>query len=177
MKHIVLILSLLVIGCSPKGGPKQMLRMKDGREIECRLLSVRANGLVVDTSQPPAYHITNAEPGLYPFDDIKVFTYDPTSASKTIVLSSFTGLAAGATTGFIIGANELSSGETDVVNGPLYAFALGIGGTVVGAIVGAIINDLLYYSYNPSDPKDREQIAKLAFYRTSEEPDKPKKKK
>lgn len=174
MKHILLILSLLVIGCTPKGGPEQMLRMKDGREIPCRLLSVRASGLVVDTSQPPVHHITNAEMGLYTFESIDKFVYDPVSASKTVSLSAFSGLAIGAATGFILGENELASGSTDVVNGPLYAVGLGISGTVVGAVVGAIINDVIYHTYDPSIPHDRERIAKHAIFK-DEEPDELKK--
>ena len=164
---------MLVIGCSPKGGPEQTLRMKDGREIECRLLSVRANGLVVDTSQPPAYHITNAEIGLYPFESIDKFVYDPVSASKTVLLSSFTGFAVGATTGYIIGKNEESGGDVGGY-GLMYGFALGILGIIPGALVGAIINDSAYDVYTPADPNDREQIAKLAIYK-SEEPDELKK--
>ncbi len=173
MKHIVLILSLLVISCSPKGGAEQTLRMKDGREIECRLLSVRPNGLLVDTSQPLARHITNVEAGLYPFESIDKFIYDPVSASKTVLLSSFTGFALGATTGYIIGKNEESGGDVGGF-GLLYGFGLGILSIIPGALVGAIINDSAFDEYTPSDPNDREQIAKLAIYK-SEEPDELKK--
>jgi hypothetical protein len=173
MKHIVLILPLLVIGCSPKGGPEQMLRMKDGREIECRLLSVRANGLVVDTSKPPAHHITNAEMGLYPFESIDKFVYDPVSVSKTIAVSSFAGLVVGGVTGYIVGKNIESEDDIGAAGGLSLFF--GIFGILPGALVGAIINDSAFDEYSPSDPNDREQIAKLAIFRTSEEPDKLKK--
>jgi hypothetical protein len=172
MKHILLLLSLLVIGCSPKGGPQQMLRMKGGREIECRLLSVRSNGLVVDTSQPLARHITNAEAGLYSFESIDKYIYDPVSASKTIAASSFAGLVVGGVTGYIVGKNLES--EDDVGAAVGLTFVLGIFGILPGALVGAIINDSAYDVYNPSDPNDREQIAKLAIYKT-EEPDELKK--
>jgi hypothetical protein len=176
MRISYLILTGLVfiyIGCSPKGGPEQTLRMKDGREIECRLLAVRANGLVVDTSKPPAHHITNAEIGLYPFESIDKFVYDPVSASKTVLLSSFTGFAVGATAGYIIGKNEESGGD---VGGFRFYYGLGLGilGTIPGALIGAIINDSAYDEYTPSNPNDREQIAKLAIYKT-EEPDELKK--
>lgn len=175
MKHILLILSLLVISCSPKGGPEQTLRMKDGREIECRLLSVRPNGLVVDTSQPPAYHITNAEVGMYPFESIDKFVYDPVSASKTIVLTSTTGLLLGATFGVL--SDAASSVGLFVEDGPenqSIALATTIGATVGGAIVGIVVNEINHFTYDPAIPNDREQIAKLAIYKT-EEPDELKK--
>ena len=170
MKHVLLLLSLLVISCSPKGGPEQMLRMKDGREIECRLLSVRANGLVVDTSQPPAYHITNAEAELYPFESIDKYIYDPVSASKTIVLASTSGLVVGAVVGSLAAA---SAGAVDVFsdkpdqNASMATYtALGVG--LTGTLTAILVNEINYYSYNPAIPEDREQIAKLAIFKGEE---------
>lgn len=173
MKYTVALL-LFLIGCTPKGGPEQMLRMKDGREVECRLLSVRPNGLVVDTSQPPAYHLTNAEIGLYPYESIDRFVYDPVSASKTIVLASASGLALGGLIGYLDGQSG-GSGEGDVYTTPVVMTAYGLLGALSGTIIGALINEFSISRYDPLDPTDREQIAKLAIYRTSEEPDKLKK--
>jgi hypothetical protein len=176
MKYILFILSLLVIGCSPRGGPEQTLRMKDGREIECRLLSVRPNGLVVDTSQPPAYHITNAEIGIYSFESIDKFVYDPVSASKTIVLASSSGLVVGTVVGGLAAASEgamnVFSNETDQSSSTATYTALGLG--LTGALTAILVNEINYYTYNPIIPQDLERIAKLAIYKT-EEPDELKK--
>lgn len=176
MKHIVLILTLFIIGCSPKGGPEQTLRMKDGREIECRLLSVRPNGLLVDTSQPPAHHITNAEIGLYSFESIDKFIYDPVSASKTIVLASSSGLVVGAVIGGFaaasMGAVDVFSDEPDQNSSTATYTALGVG--VAGALTAILVNEINHFTYDPATAQDREHIAKLAIYKT-EEPDELKK--
>ncbi|HEY6172685.1 MAG TPA: hypothetical protein VIX80_10545 [Candidatus Kapabacteria bacterium] len=175
MKHILLLLSILIIGCTPKGGPEQMLRMKDGREIECRLLSVRANGLVVDTSKPPAYHITNAEPGLYPFESIDKYIYDPVSASKTIVLTSTSGLLLGATFGVLSdAASGVGFGVEDGPEDQSIALYTAVGAMVGGAIVGVVVNEINHYVYDPAIPEDREQIAKHAIFK-GEEPNELKK--
>jgi hypothetical protein len=176
MKHMVLILSLFVIGCTPKGGPEQMLRMKDGREIECRLLSIRANGLVVDTAKPLAYHITNAEAGLYPFESIDKFVYDPVSASKSIILGSVSGLVVG--TGVWIlaeghdAASNILSSESETNSSVTLYTALGC--MAAGALTAIVVNEINYYNYDPAIPEDREQIFKLAIYKTVE-PDELKK--
>lgn len=176
MKYTVALL-LFLIGCTPKGGPEQMLRMKDGREIECRLLSVRPNGLVVDTSQPPAHHITNAEIGLYSYESIDKFIYDPVSASKTIVLASSSGLLLGTGVGILAdgssAAADIFSSESEQTSSVTAYTALGC--MAAGAITGIVVNEINHFTYDPSIPNDREQIAKLAIYRTSEEPDKLKK--
>lgn len=153
-----------------------MLRMKDGREIECRLLSVRANGLVIDTSQPPAHHITNAEIGLYSFESIDKFVYDPISASKTIALASSSGLLLGTGVGILAdgssAAADIFSSESEQTSSVTAYTALGC--MAAGAITGIVVNEVNYYTYDPAIPEDREQIAKLAIYKT-EEPDELKK--
>lgn len=176
MKHFLLILTLLVIGCSPKGGPEQMLRMKDGREIPCRLLSIRSNGLVVDTSQPLAYHITNAEAGLYPFESIDKFIYDPVSASKSIILGSASGLIVGTGVGILVdgqdAASNILSSESETNSSVTLYTALGC--MAAGALTAIVVNEINYYTYDLAIPEDREQIFKLAIYKTVE-PDELKK--
>jgi hypothetical protein len=172
MKHIVLVLCLLVIGCSPKGGPEQTLRMKDGREIECRLLSVRPNGLVVDTLVTQPFSLQTIRPVVFGFDSIHSFHHDPVSMSRTAGVGVGLGILGSFIVGGITSNSQPSQGQTiEEVTDYMTLFGVGVLSGVVTGIGIALLNQ---HSYDPQVPDDKEQIIKLAIYKT-EEPDALKK--
>jgi hypothetical protein len=170
MKHLLFILSLLVIGCSPKSGVEQMLELKDGRRIPCRLLSVRSESVVVDTSNPLAINLAGSKPTLIRFSELHRYHYDPVSASRTMLITSLGGLAVGAV---VAGVRDDGSDSVSVVPISRAGEAV-LSGFAIGLATGILINELAYSTYDPSDPKDREEMASRAIYKT-EEPDELKK--
>jgi hypothetical protein len=168
---LFLLLCLSITSCSRSGGPYQSLRFIDGKELDCRLLSVRTDTLVVDTAQPPAEELRNVKAAAFPIRSVERFHYDPTSATKTIALTTAAGFAAGTATGFVVAANQPDTSITDVVlSGPIIVGYMLLG-TATGALTGFLIKEFNSHNYDPRDPNDLEKIARLAEFPTGEPPE------
>jgi hypothetical protein len=168
---LFLLLCLSVASCSPSGGPYQSISFIDGRKLECRLLSVRTDTLIVDTTQPPTDDNKDIKAAAFPIRMIEKFHYDPTSASKTILLTTAAGFAAGTTAGFVVAGNQVDSSVTDVVlAGPIIVGYMLLG-AATGALTGFLIKEFSSHNYNPHDPNDLEAISRIAKYPAGEPPE------
>ena len=165
------LLGLSVSSCSPSGGAYQSISFTDGKKIECRLLSVRTDTLIVDTAQPPTDDNKDIKAAAFPIRTIERFHYDPTSASKTILLSTAAGFAAGTTAGFVVAGNQVDTSVTDVVlAGPIIVGYMLLG-TAPGALTGFLIKEFNSHNYDPHDPNDLEAISRIAKYPAGEPPE------
>ena len=150
--------------------------LKNGGKVTCNLLSVRDTALLVDRSGNSTTDSMSMRPAIYSFSSIDRFHYYPVSLGRTTAL----GVGVGAVTGPIVGAAITPKGsdvaESAASSATTFVDILKYGGIgiLAGAVTGITIGLLTRHSYDPSDPNDREEITKLAIYKT-EEPEELKK--
>lgn len=183
MKNIILLFAfilLFVTGCSSGKGGGQYIVLKNGRNIRCELLAVRDTALVVNEAVFDFIAYDSSKVTLYHLDSIDVYRHNALNMFWTSAALGMTG----ALTGGIIGdatAPEYQTTNSDFGVGFGAGMAsffhtmnyAGIGG-LTGIISGIILSLANQHAYDPRNPNDREQIAKLAIYKT-EEPDELKK--
>ncbi len=175
---------LFATGCASGSREGQYIVLKNGRKINCELLAVRDNALIVneavynfiayDSSKAVLYHLDSID--VYRHNGLNMFWTSLGFGMAGTIVGRFVGEATaphyeskGAGYGADFGA-DLGDGIGRFFHTMNYA---GIGG-LTGILSGVILSLVNQHAYDPRDPNDREQIAKLAIYKT-EEPDELKK--
>jgi len=157
MKHILLILSLLVIGCSSN---QVTLAMRDGAKIESELLSVRDSSIVIQEKGGAPIAIRN--------EDVDSVLYDAGSSLPYTIGGSivFAGLGV-----WISGWRF--SGQSEYDN-PAVVIPGALIGAAAGWVIGGLVSpdDKLFHMYSLND---RRALIQYAKYHPRFEPDELKK--